>query len=137
MISDREERKIGEVVRKVAESDEAYRVLPDGTWLAGGCGIFARAIQKAVRSVYGVEASLYALRGGKQGMVQHVLVRIGDHYYDAEGRSGEEELLFRWEYLELIEDSRVEPLGSWPEYIMQKEIASRFIAELLVERLLE
>ena len=70
-------------------------------------------------------------------MVQHVLVRIGDHYYDAEGRSGEEELLFRWEYLELIEDSRVEPLGSWPEYIMQKEIASRFIAELLVERLLE
>ena len=137
MISDREERAIERAIHRVAGSNESYTVLPDGTWLEGGCGIFARAIQKAVKSAYGVDAGLYALRGGKQGLIQHILVRIGDCYYDADGRSTERELLDRWEYLELVEDSRVEPLDSWPEGIIRRERASRFIAKMLIERLLK
>lgn len=137
MISDKEENAIEEAIHKVARSNESYTVLPDGIWLEGGCGIFARAIQKAVENVYGVDTCLYALRGGKQGMIQHILVRIGVCYYDADGRSTERELLERWENLELVEHPRIEPLDSWPEEIIRKERASGFVSKMLVERLLE
>ena len=135
MISRKEKKAIGNAARRVAGSARSYDVLPSGTWLEGGCGIFARAIQKAIRSSYGVSVNLCALRGGELEMVQHILVRIGDCYYDADGMSTEEELLERWENLESVKHPKVGSLDIWPEEIVRDEGASRFIAGMLLKRL--
>jgi hypothetical protein len=127
--------KLGKVLQYVANSEVSYSMLPEGTWLAGGCGIFARAIQKVAKKAYGVEPMLYALRSGKYHVIHHIVARIGNYYYDADGMSTAGELLSRWEHKEMVDDPLLVPLVSWPGDIQRNESASEFIAGLILSRL--
>jgi hypothetical protein len=76
-------------------------------WHDGGCRILADAylliLPKASRYV------LVGSRGTPNAQVQHVLVRVGDHYLDGDGASTEATLLRRWGTLEGVSRARLVP----------------------------
>lgn len=72
---------LGTQVAVVAASDEAYGILSRHgleTWTSGGCSVLAAALEKAV------DGRPYALVRG-DGVVDHIVSRVGDAYIDADG----------------------------------------------------
>lgn len=118
---------VGLAIRSVTNSNKSYSVLPEGTWLAGGCGILADAVM-AVWDYCGPE--LWAVRDSKTGTVHHIVVHLGRYYYDANGRATKQRLVEYWSREEGVGNPVVEPLRSWPKDIARDRTASKCIAEM-------
>jgi RNA:NAD 2'-phosphotransferase (TPT1/KptA family)/8-oxo-dGTP pyrophosphatase MutT (NUDIX family) len=89
--------ELGRAVQKFCASNESYAILDSsrasgGTWSAGGCYILAEAVQKE----FGGE--LYAVVADEA--VQHIVVKYGGLFIDADGASREALLLHRMESVE-------------------------------------
>jgi hypothetical protein len=79
-----------------------WNVLPLAypTWLQGGCWLLARALQRWI----GPGSEIWSIWSSRadRGMMDHVVVRVGDCYLDGDGASNKEELLVHWEKEELL-----------------------------------
>ncbi|MDG6933697.1 MAG: hypothetical protein JRN68_03265 [Nitrososphaerota archaeon] len=122
------ERTIEGAIKSIVTSEETYALLPNGTWLAGGCGILAEAILK-VWTCAGAE--LYIVKDLKNGVVHHILIHLGRYYYDGNGKSTKKQLLHHWKYEERLAKPVVEPLKEWPEDIDRDGRTSTTIAQML------
>jgi hypothetical protein len=82
--------------------------------LDGGCLMYAVAYQ----NVYG--GDLWGIRGyymhakNKKPLLQHIMVKKNNLFYDAEGAFTEQQLKKRWERLEHVHVDSVEPLPPMP-----------------------
>jgi hypothetical protein len=81
-------KQFGRELREFINSDEAFSILPEGDWGAGGCWILAEALRKYL----GPPAKLYAIYSATFP-VEHVVIRHDDVYFDYNGASTEAELL--------------------------------------------
>ncbi|MDG6989575.1 MAG: hypothetical protein JRN21_09710 [Nitrososphaerota archaeon] len=118
-------------IHNVVTSNESFKVLPRGTWTAGGCGILADAILK-IWSYAG--AGLYTVTDMKTGVAHHILVHMGRYYYDGNGKSTRAQLLKYWKYKEGLARPALVPLQEWPEDIDRNTKASMFIAQMLLKQ---
>lgn len=89
--------EIGRVVKHFVANNESYEILDangGGTWSAGGCYLLAFALHKKFK------LPLYALFGSNRpnGMIcnQHVVVKSGQFFIDADGTQAKQSLLRRW-----------------------------------------
>lgn len=86
-------RSFGKRLRSFAVKYEPKVVFGPGTWVeswsAGGCYIFAKAVQRLV----GKEARLFYVKSDIG--VEHIVVKIGSLYFDAFGARTSKQLL-RW-----------------------------------------
>lgn len=90
--------ELGQRIRKIANSKEAYQILDDfgaKSWTSGGCQILAMSITGWLGDVVPVWLV------SENGYV-HTLVRIGECYLDADGASTERQLLKRWKGLKKV-----------------------------------
>ena len=97
-----EAMKIGLCLRRFCKSNASYAVLDSskakgGTWLAGGCLILAHAMH-VMLSAKGEKTKVAIL---KNKVPQHAVcvVRLSngvDAFFDGDGISSREELLWRW-----------------------------------------
>ena len=79
-------REIFVVVKAFIRSDESYRILDDpsydvcaDTWMAGGCGILAKAI-----TYIRPDSQVLAIRRADTGNIDHFGVRVDEHIIDGE-----------------------------------------------------
>jgi len=100
--------RFGVALKRYINSDDAYALLDDtpelagSTWQAGGCWALAQALRELIR---GSHLCAVVDMGGVQ---HHVLVRLGEHYLDADGASTEAQLLRRWRTLEHLQGPSVQ-----------------------------
>jgi len=100
---------LGERIKAV--HDDSYALLPNETWLAGGCWTAAEALKAWLPPRYGRLVELYDMekdRKRKRRAIQHVLVEVHTAdgktgYLDGDGYSTREELLERWRRVERLE----------------------------------
>jgi hypothetical protein len=99
----------GRRLRKISLTEPAFAILDrhiGGTWLEGGCGLLAAALEKLGMG------TLWVLEGHSRGstvhQVHHFLIRAHDGMFlDGDGASSEQTLLHRWKDLESIPDASV------------------------------
>lgn len=102
-IKEKELTNISRTAKKVAKSNESYKLLDSdpglsgSTWTAGGCLAFAKAAQKAFGG------DLVTIKNDK-GEVQHVMVQLGDKYLDADGLEPIDKKIDRSENEELVDN---------------------------------
>lgn len=90
--------ELGQRIRKIVNSKEAYQILDDfgaKSWTSGGCQIVAISITAWLGDV--VPVWLVSENG-----YEHTIVRIGGCYLDADGASTERQLLKRWKILKKV-----------------------------------
>lgn len=79
-------------LQEALDSDEAYSYLPDGTWLAGGCGLLAHALKRLIPG-----GEFVVVGRLSQGIPDHLAYRIEDGgefvYLDYNGVQLEHELI--------------------------------------------
>jgi hypothetical protein len=100
---------IGQRLKEILETDEAYHILGSVTWLSGGCGILAFALLDVLNLS---EDSLFAIvdkEAPNPNLIQHIVVNYNGMYLDGDGLSTERELLNRWETQELLKDPQIIP----------------------------
>jgi hypothetical protein len=96
-------------------------------WNDGGCRIAAEGLARWL----GQGRVIWALLDSR-GRAQHLVLRIGRWYLDADGVSSEAELIARWAKFEGVTQARLAPAG--PDALPgtpRDEQASRRLAELL------
>lgn len=130
-------KELGERIREVVNSKEAYQILDDfgaKSWTSGGCQILAMSTMAWLGDV--VPVWLISENG-----YEHTLVRIGECYLDAEGASTERQLLKRWKSAKKVKHMKVEEArwsSPYPEGFeedrCQSEIVYR-LAELLHQKI--
>jgi len=86
------------------QSNAAYALLPDGTWNAGGCWTLAAAFKAWV----GNRGKLVAV-ASHRNRTEHVVVKVGDVYYDADGAQSYASLLRKMEQVERVQTPRLAP----------------------------
>lgn len=95
-------RQLGRRLKAVLHSnevmgEETIRCLWDDveSWTTGGCWIAATAIRRwfGCGRLWGVYGSMRLARGGSEEHLQHVAVRIGDWFFDADGAWTADQLL--------------------------------------------
>jgi hypothetical protein len=93
---------------RAAKSNAGYKLLPDGTWSSGGCWSLAEALRRRIGG------DLFAVYGRAQwqthGIPQHVVLRYGSRFLDADGWQSESKLLRTWETREMIADPELLPV---------------------------
>lgn len=89
-------------LRRVLASRAAFRILdsyyPGLTWTEGGCRLLGEALLIFFRA-RGLRASMRCICSQVEPpdwIEDHVVVKVGDRYLDADGVRGEEELLDGW-----------------------------------------
>lgn len=90
--------RIGRIVQKVTDTEAAYEILDTdpktsgGTFNQGACANLAYALQLLVpgSEVWGIR------RNGGNGIVDHVVLKIGNNFVDSNGSFTEAELLDTW-----------------------------------------
>ncbi len=97
-------RAVGRALRRLAYSNESYALLPDGTWNAGGCWTLAAAF----KSWAGPRAELVSVSSTRNA-TEHVVVKVGDTYYDADGAQTRASLLRKMEKVERLPAPNLEP----------------------------
>lgn len=105
-------QSIGKVVKRVTGSTGAYNLLDadpatsGGTFTTGGCAVLAYALSNLIPNskIFGIR------RDGGNGIVDHVVLKVGNNYIDADGVSDESTLLNRWEKLERINNPVLVPI---------------------------
>lgn len=97
-------RAVGRALRRVAYSNESYALLPDGTWNAGGCWTLAAAFKRWA----GPRAELVSVASPRNA-TEHVVVKVGDAYYDADGAQTRDALLRKMERIERVPAPNLEP----------------------------
>ena len=70
-------KRFGTALRRHVNTAEAYKLLPYGTWTAGGCWTLARAVHRHIGG------QLVAV--GYPARTMHVVVRCGNTIIDADG----------------------------------------------------
>ncbi len=112
-----EKLKEGGNLSQLANTEEAYGILDassgaGGTWLAGGCGLFAHALQLVVGG------ELYAVQNKATLNAEHIVLRIGEKFYDATGAHTKVWLETKYPRLEHITAPvQVVPLEQVPEQV--------------------
>lgn len=102
------QRLAGRDYHEVVQDNDAYAILDEtgigDTWTQGGCTTYACALQQEIGG------DLYTV--GTHDSAEHVVLRRGNRYYDADGVSSEEELKARWAELLFVspEDVELEPM---------------------------
>lgn len=91
-------RQIGNMVRRVTKTKTANSVLNSdpstsgGTFTRGGCANLAFALNQVFP-----ESKICGIRRENgRGIVDHVMIQLGNQYIDGDGASTESELLQRW-----------------------------------------
>lgn len=79
-------------LREALDSDEAYRLLPDGTWLSGGCGLLAHTLERLLPG-----GDLIVVGRLAVGIPDHLVYRIEEYgepiYIDYNGLQTEQEII--------------------------------------------
>lgn len=91
--------------RKVIRNNVLYKIFNDQIQagpLDGGCWAMAVALQK----IFGT-GKMYTLVGN--GIPQHVVLKMGNYYLDADGISTEKALIARWMKYEHLETPYLRP----------------------------
>lgn len=95
---------------KAADSDEGYALIPEGTWTAGHCLEYARALKRLYSNgrFYGIRNSWYG--------IEHILIRVGltDCYLDGHGAHTAAEVLRYWQTQENVSQPvQIVPMTKW------------------------
>lgn len=106
--------EFGRALLSFARSQEVEEILLDGTWVAGGCWPFARALRKLVES----PSQIWMVVDGS-GSPQHVVLQIcdpeyGQVYLDGDGIADAEILLERMRIFENLEDPQLRAVADGP-----------------------
>lgn len=86
-----EDVSFGGRLKEVLDSDEAYSLLPDGTWMEGGCAFLAQALMP----ILGPNHSLVMTgRMWEDGVLDHMVIKTPcGNYIDYDGLQTQEELV--------------------------------------------
>lgn len=91
------EHPFNDELKAVLDSCEAYSLLPEGTWMAGGCGLLASAL----RRVIGAGSLVTVGRQTPTGVHDHVVMRLDfdkvSVFVDYDGVQNAEELVVKME----------------------------------------
>jgi hypothetical protein len=106
----------GKLLKRLMCSNEAFDILGDiVSWNSGGCWILAEALRRFI----GDQATIVAIADDRC-QHQHIVVKVGNLYYDADGESNEGRLLHRWMDYERLRNPRI--VGFDPELAADLEI---------------
>lgn len=89
------EHPFNQDLQEALDSQTAYDFLPNGTWVAGGCGLLAHALQTLIPG-----GTLVVVGRLDRGIADHLAYRVTDQgvplYLDYNGVQTEPELLAYW-----------------------------------------
>jgi 8-oxo-dGTP pyrophosphatase MutT (NUDIX family)/GNAT superfamily N-acetyltransferase len=94
-------------LKAYCNSGRAYKILGDeGTFQAGGCYLLADALTRHL----GPGAEMVGI-GSSRNPMEHVVVKVGPHYLDADGLHSEKQMLHKMKTVEGLPEPRIVPFN--------------------------